>query len=77
MHEHELPSIGADAAIRAMKNGATLTPLGTTFCTAGGTSFTHSLETRRGTVYRVSKRVVAALLTASAPAAQTNLQASA
>jgi hypothetical protein len=73
MHEQEQPSIGLEAAAKAIKNGASLTALPNSFCTAGGTSFTHSLTSTRGKVYRVSRRVAEALLALSTESATNAL----
>lgn len=56
----DTPSIGYAAAQRAINNGAALIELGESFCTFGGTAYTHLLQTRRKT-YRVSRSIAAAL----------------
>ena len=58
---YEHPSIGFAAAQRAINNGALLVKMPTSYCTAGGTAFTHWLQSNRGKTYRVSRRIADAL----------------
>jgi hypothetical protein len=58
---NEFPSIGFDAAQRAINNGAALVKLQVSFCTAGGTAFTHLLHSNRGKIYKVSRRIAETL----------------
>ncbi|MEY2854638.1 MAG: hypothetical protein RL030_1770 [Pseudomonadota bacterium] len=57
----EHPSIGYAAAQRAINNGALLVKMGASFCTFGGTAYTHLLHSNRGTTYCVSRRIADAL----------------
>jgi hypothetical protein len=53
----DAPSIGFDAAQRAINNGALLVKMETSFCTAGGTAYTHWLYSTKGNKYRVSRAI--------------------
>lgn len=57
----EQPSISFASAQRAINNGAMLVKMESSFCTAGGTAYTHLLYSTRGNVYRVSRRIADAL----------------
>lgn len=57
----DAPLIGAEAAQRAINNGAVLMKLQTSFCTAGGTSYSHVLHGVRGKTYKVSSRIAKSL----------------
>ena len=57
----EAPSIGFHAAQRAVNNGALLVKLQTSFCTAGGTAYSHVLHSSSGKTYKVSRRIADAL----------------
>ena len=57
----DYPSISFEAAQRAINNGALLVELYTSFCTAGGTAYSHLLHSNRGNTYKVSRRIAEAL----------------
>ena len=57
----EHPTIGFEAAQRAINNGALLVKMATSFCTFGSTAYTHLLHSNRGKTYRVSRRIADAL----------------
>ena len=59
--DDELPSIGFDAAQRAINNGAVLMKLQTSFCPAVGTAYNYVLHSNRGQTYKVSRRIAEAL----------------
>lgn len=61
MRLKEPPSISFEEAQRAINNGAQLVKMDFSFCTAGGTPYTHWLYSTRGKTYRVSKRIAEAL----------------
>lgn len=69
MHD-KTPAISFAAAQRAINSGAHLAKMDFSFCTAGGTVYTHWLHSTRGKTYRVSKRIAAALIS-SRPTAGT------
>lgn len=52
---YDLKSIAFAPAARAMKNGATLTPIPSPFY-SGGYTYTHVLTTKRGTSYVVCRQ---------------------
>lgn len=56
---YDLKSAGVDQVQRAVKAGGTLDAMSTSFY-SGGYSYTHVLNTKRGTQYRVSDWVVKA-----------------
>lgn len=66
MDYYDWKSIDAGRAQRAIDNGARVFPLPIAFY-QGGASYTHGLETKRGTCYRISKLVMAGI---KLPAAQ-------
>ncbi|KGG86166.1 hypothetical protein P245_20835 [Comamonas thiooxydans] len=55
----DLKSAGVDQVQRAIKAGGTLDAMSTSFY-SGGYTYTHVLNTKRGTQYRVSDWVVRA-----------------
>ena len=57
---YDWKSIDTGRAQRAVDKGARVFPLPTPFY-QGGASYTHGLETKRGTCYRVSKLVMAGI----------------
>ena len=57
---YNLPTISFDRAQKAMERGAVAGPILTPFY-SGGETYTHTICTARGTVYRVSRRIAEAL----------------
>lgn len=57
----DLKSAGVDQVQRALDAGGSLAPMYTSFY-SGGQVYTHVLTTKRGTQYRVCRRVVAAVV---------------
>lgn len=72
---YDLPSISFERAQKALSRGAVASELPIAFCAWGGTgTYTHTICTVRGTLYKVNSRVARALNlpgTASAAASQT------